>query len=137
MDNAIAWGIILPLATFVASGEVLYIALRKKWAVETEVASNEPTETPMDEKSLVAQSSADGIIQLNLLDHAQKSQKVSMEKDHHCSFHFLSCQVFPGVLFEIPLLVVPGQTNIKSLFISSRKFALSSVCKIATSILTI
>ena len=68
MDNAIAWGIILPLATFVASGEVLYIALRKKWAVETEVASNEPTETPMDEKSLVAQSS----IRKRLKDYVQK-----------------------------------------------------------------
>jgi hypothetical protein len=68
MDNAIAWGIILPLATFVASGEVLYIALRKKWSVETETASNEPTEIPVDEKLSVAQSP----IRERLKDYAQK-----------------------------------------------------------------
>jgi hypothetical protein len=68
MDNAIAWGIILPLATFVASGEVLYIALRKKWSVEAETDSNEPTETPTDETPLVARSP----IRERLKDYAQR-----------------------------------------------------------------
>jgi hypothetical protein len=68
MGNAIAWGIILPLATFVASGEILYFALRKKWSVETEAASSEPTETPVDEKPSVAQSPIRELIK----DYVQK-----------------------------------------------------------------
>ena len=68
MDNAIIWGIILPLATFVASGGVLFIALRKKWSVEGGSASDEPTEIPIDEKPSVTQRS----IRERLKDYAQK-----------------------------------------------------------------